>query len=136
MSKTHTIARIRVDGALVEVLPDGREKLIPKTPLRPMTEAEVHAAAMADPDARPMTAAEWASARKVPRTKTLRRALGLTQEEFAARFQIPVSTLRDWEQGKCEPDQSTQAYLRAIAGDAAAVQRALQAASAAVLQPS
>jgi len=95
--------------------------------LREMTDEEVHTAAMADPDARPMTDAEWNAARKVPRTKTLRRALGLTQEEFAARYQIPLGTLRDWEQGKTEPDQSARAYLRAIAGDPAAVQRALQA---------
>jgi putative transcriptional regulator len=74
-----------------------------------------------------MTDDEWQAARKVPRTKTLRRALGLTQEEFSARFHIPLGTLRDWEQGKSEPDQSTRAYLRAIAGDAAAVQRALKA---------
>jgi putative transcriptional regulator len=63
----------------------------------------------------------------VPRTRTLRRALDLTQEEFAVRFQIPLGTLRDWEQGKSEPDQSARAYLRAIAGDAAAVHRALEA---------
>jgi putative transcriptional regulator len=92
-----------------------------------MTDEQVHAAALKDPDARPMTDAEWDAAPKVPRAKTLRRALGLTQEEFAARFQIPLGTLRDWEQGKSEPDQSARAYLRAIAGDAAAVERALQA---------
>ena len=49
-----------------------------------MTDAEVHAAAMNDPDARPMTDEEFARAKRVPRTRTLRRALGLTQEEFAA----------------------------------------------------
>jgi putative transcriptional regulator len=92
-----------------------------------MTDEQVHAAAMQDPDARPMTDAEWDAAPKVPRAKTLRRALGLTQEEFSARFQIPLGTLRDWEQGKAEPDQSARAYLRAIAGDPTAVQRALQA---------
>lgn len=92
-----------------------------------MTDEEVHAAASTDPDARPMTDAEWDAAPKVPRARIIRRALGLTQEEFAARFQIPLGTLRDWEQGKAEPDQSARAYLRAIAGDAAAVQRALQA---------
>ena len=92
-----------------------------------MTDEQVHAATLKDPDARPMTDAEWDAAPKVPRAKTLRRALGLTQEEFAARFQIPLGTLRDWEQGKSEPDQSARAYLRAIAGDAAAVERALQA---------
>lgn len=93
-----------------------------------MTDAEVHAAAMTDPDARPMTDEEFARAKRVPRAKTLRRALGLTQEEFATRFQIPLGTLRDWEQGKTEPDQTARAYLRAIAGDASAVQHALHAA--------
>src|ERR1700691_4578777 len=90
-----------------------------------MTDEEVHAAAMKDPDARPMTEAEWNAAPKVPRTKIIRRALRMTQEEFATRFQIPLGTLRDWEQGKAEPDQSARAYLKAIAGDAAAVQHAL-----------
>ena len=128
MSKTTIFARTRADGTVVQVLEDGKEQPFPHTPMRSMTDAEVHAAAMADPDARPMTDAEWNAARKVPRTKTLRRALGMTQEEFATRFQIPLGTLRDWEQGKAEPDQSARAYLKAIAGDAAAVQRALQAA--------
>ena len=91
-----------------------------------MTDAEVHAAAMKDPDARPLSDEEFARAKRVPRTRTLRRALGLTQEEFAARFQIPLGTLRDWEQGRAEPDQTARAYLKAIAGDAQAVQRALQ----------
>ena len=75
-----------------------------------------------------MSEAEFRSARRVPRVKTLRRALGLTQEEFASRFRIPLGTLRDWEQGRSEPDQPAKAYLRAIAGDAAAVQRALKRA--------
>jgi putative transcriptional regulator len=92
-----------------------------------MTDEQVHEAASKDRDARPMTDAEWDAAPRVPRARTLRRALGLTQEEFSARFHIPLGTLRDWEQGKAEPDQSARAYLRAIAGDAAAVQRALEA---------
>lgn len=127
MSKTTTFARTRADGTLVEVLEDGTERPFPKTTMRPMTEAEISAAAAADPDARPMTDAEWGAAPKVPRARTVRRALGLTQEEFAARFLIPIGTLRDWEQGRVEPDQAAQAYLRAIAGDAVAVQRALEA---------
>lgn len=91
-----------------------------------MTDAQVHAAAMEDPDARPMTDAEWDAAPRVPRVKTLRRALGMTQEVFAQRFQIPLGTLRDWEQGKSEPDQSARAYLKVIAADPEAVQRALR----------
>jgi putative transcriptional regulator len=94
-----------------------------------MTDAEVHAAALADPDAQPLTDADFARMKQVPRVKTLRRALGLTQEEFATRFQIPLGTLRDWEQGRTEPDQTARAYLRAIAGDAQAVRLALEAVS-------
>lgn len=95
-----------------------------------MTDAQVHAAALADPDAQPLPDADMAQMRRVPRTRTLRRALGLTQEEFAARYQIPLGTLRDWEQGRTEPDQPARAYLKAIAGDPAAVQRALCSAPA------
>jgi putative transcriptional regulator len=91
-----------------------------------MTDDEVHAAAMNDPDARPMTEAEWDAAPRVPRTKTLRRALGLTQEEFAERYLIPLDTLRGWEQGTVTPDGTARAYLRAITGDPAGVARALR----------
>ena len=131
MSKTTTIARMRDDGTLVELLSDGTERPIPVTPMRPMTEAEVEAAA-ADPDARPFTPEELAKARRVPRTKTLRRALGLTQEEFAARYHIPIGTLRDWEQGRSEPDQPARAYLTVIARDPEGVLRALQGAPTSV----
>jgi putative transcriptional regulator len=90
-----------------------------------MTDEEVTAAAMSDPDARPMTPEQLRAARRVPRTKTLRRAMALTQEEFAARYHIPLGTLRDWEQGRCEPDQPARAYLAVIAHDPEGVKRAL-----------
>jgi putative transcriptional regulator len=111
------------------VLPDGSTKPFEdKTDwarLRAMTDEEVTAAAMADPDARPMTPEQLRTARRVPRTKTLRRALALTQEEFAMRYHIPLGTLRDWEQGRCEPDQPARAYLAVIAHDPEGVKRAL-----------
>jgi putative transcriptional regulator len=101
-----------------------------------MMEAQIHAAALADPDTQPLTPERLAGMRQTPRLKIIRRALGLTQEGFAARFQIPLGTLRDWEQGAAQPDQTARAYLRAIAGDAAAVQHALAAAPQPVdLQP-
>jgi putative transcriptional regulator len=45
----------------------------------------------------------------------IRRALGLTQEDFAARYRIPLGTLRDWEQGRSKPDAPARAYLMVIA---------------------
>lgn len=125
MSKTTTTARIRPDGTVVKIAKDGSESAIPKMPMRPMTTAAVEAAAAADRDARPMTVDELHRARRVPRVKTLRRALGFTQEEFAVRYQIPLGTLRDWEQGRTEPDQPTRAYLTVIAKDPERVHRLL-----------
>ena len=72
-----------------------------------------------------MTEDELKTARRVPRVKTMRRALGITQEEFATRYHVPLGTLRDWEQGRTEPDQPTQAYLTVIAHDPEGVRRAL-----------
>jgi putative transcriptional regulator len=95
MSKTTTIAKLRPDGSVVEVRADGSERPLPDTPMQPMTPEEVEEAASADPDARPMTSEELTKARRVPRIKTLRRALGLTQEEFATRYGIPLGSLRD-----------------------------------------
>jgi putative transcriptional regulator len=95
--------------------------------LEAMTEEQRHTAALADPDAQPLSDADMDRMRPTPRLKIIRRALGLTQEEFAGRFQIPLGTLRDWEQGTKKPDQAARAYLRAIAGDPAGVQRALHA---------
>jgi len=127
MSKTNTIVRIHPDGTLRRLMPDGAETIMSAPgPLPPMTDAEVHAAALKDPDAQPLTDEDFARMKPVPRAKTLRRALHLTQEEFAARFRIPLGTLRDWEQGRTEPDQPARAYLKVIAYDAQAVQRALE----------
>jgi putative transcriptional regulator len=94
-----------------------------------MTDVEVHAAALLDPDAQPLTDDDMSRMHRVPRATTLRRALGLTQEQFAARYQIPLGTLRDWEQGRAEPDQTARAYLKAIAGDPDGVHRALRSKS-------
>lgn len=94
-----------------------------------LSDAEVHAAALNDPDAQPLTDVTLARMRPVSRARTLRRALGLTQEEFAARYRIPIGTLRDWEQGRAVPDQPARAYLTVIAHDPEGVRRALQARS-------
>ena len=96
----------------------------PKAP-RPMTAEAVERAARADRDAQPLTEADLKRMKRTPQTKIIRRALALTQEEFASRYHIPLGTLRDWEQGRAEPDQPTRAYLTLIARDPNRVNRTL-----------
>jgi putative transcriptional regulator len=90
-----------------------------------MSAKQRRAAAIADPDNRPMTDKEWAAAPRVPRVSTIRRALKLSQEDFAGAFHIPIGTLRDWEQGRKEPDAAAKAYLRVIAREPDTVRKAL-----------
>jgi putative transcriptional regulator len=91
-----------------------------------MTGEEVLAAALSDPDAQPIppgTDEELAKIglHRIVNTKRLRDRLGLTQEEFAARYRIPVGTLRDWEQRRKVPDAPARAYLMVIERDPKAV---------------
>jgi putative transcriptional regulator len=60
--------------------------------------------------------------------RVIRAKLGMTQEEFAARFGFSVNTLRHWEQGKRQPEGPTRAYLLVIDRAPKAVQKALHAA--------
>jgi putative transcriptional regulator len=55
--------------------------------------------------------------KRTPQVKVVRQALGFTQQEFAERFNIALGTLRDWEQGRKEPDQAARNYLKMIAVD-------------------
>ena len=80
---------------------------------------------MSDPDAQPLTPDDFARMKRTPQVRVIRRALGLSQEEFAEKFQIPLGTLRDWEQGRKDPDTAARAYLRVIGHNPAAVTRAL-----------
>ena len=65
--------------------------------------------------------------KRTPQVKIIRRALRLSQEEFSGRFHIPLGTLRDWEQGRKEPDTAARAYLKVIGRNPQAVMEALQA---------
>ena len=90
-----------------------------------MSEAERHAAALEDPDAQPLGPEDMPKLRRTPQGRVIRRALGLSQEAFATRFQIPLGTLRDWEQGRKDPDAAARAYLVVIGRNPAAVSEAL-----------
>lgn len=90
-----------------------------------MSAAAIERAARADRDAQPLSEADLKRMKRTPQAKIIRRALELTQEEFAARYHIPLGTLRDWEQGRTEPDQPARAYLVLIARDPDYVNRTL-----------
>ena len=70
-----------------------------------MIEAQRHQAALDDPDARPLSEEDLSRMKRPPQARIIRRALGLSQEDFAARYHFPLGTLRDWEQGRVAPDQ-------------------------------
>src|SRR3954471_7438742 len=94
-------------------------------PPRSMTAEAIQRAAHADRDAQPLSETEIKRIKRTPQARVIRRALELTQEEFAARYHIPLGTLRDWEQGRAEPDQLARAYLKLIARDPDHVNRIL-----------
>jgi putative transcriptional regulator len=84
--------RLKADGRIVEVLPDGTERAVaPEAPAR--TEASEDSAGYA---------------------RRVRAATGLTQTAFAARIGVPVDTVRNWEQGKRAPRGPARALLKMI----------------------
>jgi putative transcriptional regulator len=91
-----------------------------------LTEEEVHAAALSDPDNPPLTKRELQRMVRVPDVQAIRRKLGMTQVEFATAFHLSVGTIRDWEQGRTWPDQAARTLLRVIEQEPKVVQRALQ----------
>ena len=59
--------------------------------------------------------------------KSIRKELGLTQEEFAMMIGVSVATLRNWEQGRRVPEGPARALLRVAAENPEAVAEALRA---------
>ena len=79
-----------------------------------------------DHENKPLTDADLRRMKRTPQAKVIRRALQLSQEEFAAQFQIAIGTLRDWEQERAEPDGAAKAYLKIIAHEPDMVRRTLE----------
>lgn len=44
----------------------------------------------------------------------IRKGLNLSQHKFAARFGLSAATVKDWEQGRRQPDTSANNYLLVI----------------------
>ena len=108
--------RLKADGRLVEVLPDGSERPIeqPQAAAAPPPAVAPAAASrlasrlmgLAPRSAKPKTDADYARA--------IRAATKLTQAEFAERIGVPIETVRNWEQGKRSPRGPARALLKVI----------------------
>ena len=69
-------------------------------------------------------AAKHASGKKVrgmrvtkvetPDVRAIRLGLKMSQHRFATAYRIPLPTLKNWEQGRRQPDAPAVAYLLAI----------------------
>jgi putative transcriptional regulator len=51
----------------------------------------------------------------IPDVRAIREELGLSQQDFASAYRIPLATLKGWEQGRRQPDATAAAYLSVIA---------------------
>lgn len=57
--------------------------------------------------------------------RKIRTSLGLSQESFAQTYGFAVSAVRDWEQGRRQPDRSARILLKVVEKEPEAVMRAL-----------
>jgi putative transcriptional regulator len=79
-----------------------------------MTDEEITAAALADPDNPPLTDEQLAQFRRPSLAMRVRRALRMSRETFATAYGIPLETLQAWERLQAEPTEVELAYLRLI----------------------
>lgn len=96
------------------------------------SDAEIKRQIAADADTAPLfSAAELRRARRVvpvpagDNVRALRRRLGLSQQQFAARYGFSVETIRNYEQGHRRPAGPARVLLKVIATEPDAVTRAL-----------
>ena len=102
--------------------------------LQNMTEKELTANALSDPDNLPLTKLEMRKFKPVHLKKAntksidikmIRKKLHLSQQKFAKYFGVSIRTLQDWEQHRHEPSSTARNFLLVVAKEPQAVQRAL-----------
>jgi putative transcriptional regulator len=113
--------------ATVKITPEMVERAIAQTDWAAqdvLTDEDIAHQIASNPDAAPvLTDAETAASI----VRTVRKHLGISQAAFAARYHIPIGTLRDWEQARKHPDAPALAYLRVIGKEPDITARALAA---------
>lgn len=119
MNDENTIrARVLDDGSVWQVMPDG--SLVPMEDntdwerLANMTEEEIEANALSDPDNLPMTDEDLLRSLHMPNAREIRERMGLSQLEFAHRFHLSPYQVRKWEEGELWRDLAGMMILRVI----------------------
>ena len=88
---------------------------------RELVESAREALAIAEGEASPARAFSAAA----PDVAAIRKRLGLSQDRFAKKFCLSPATVRDWEQGRRQPDTPARNFLRVIDYAPETVERAL-----------
>ena len=57
--------------------------------------------------------------------KNLRSDLQMTQAQFSTKFGLNIFSLRQWEQGRCKPDDAAMTFLHVIAHSPQMVEAAI-----------
>lgn len=78
-----------------------------------------------DPEDFPVSVAGLKRAHMGRRFRRLRHKLGLTQEQFANTYGIPLHSLRQYEMARYMPPPATRAYLKVIEAAPEVVKRAV-----------
>lgn len=94
-----------------------------------MTEEEIEANAMSDPDNPPFTDEELDRMRAIGLIRRARSMTSMSQSQFAKAYHFSLGRLRDLEQGRTTPDSAVLAYLELIRRDPEGVRRALEEAA-------
>lgn len=59
------------------------------------------------------------------RFRVLRHKLGMTQEQFATAYGIPLASLRQYEMARFMPPKAVRAYLKAIEAEPEVIRKAV-----------
>jgi putative transcriptional regulator len=104
--------RLKADGRIVEILPDGSERALPSQ-LEPASQPLTVNGRAAGGQNVAGTAGDSAPPDAVY-ARGVRARTKLTQAQFAARIGVPIETVRNWEQGKRSPRGPARALLKVI----------------------
>jgi putative transcriptional regulator len=104
--------RLKADGRIVEILPDGSERALPSRLVSASAQPTLDGAAASGRVA--AAASAVGAAPDAVYARGVRARTKLTQAEFAARIGVPIETVRNWEQGKRSPRGPARALLKVI----------------------